>query len=107
MNFTPKQYATRNEKIVDFVLGFLGWYLVNGLLYTCSVMLLGQTNGDNWLVLTLLGLPLVLNIAALIVLARLRRWIALGALAAFAAMLVLVLILGILAYAVCFNSSFR
>lgn len=109
MNFRPKEYATRNQKILDFAIGFLGWFLLNGLLYTCSVLLLGQldTSGDNsWLGLALLALPLVLNIALLIVLARLRRWIALGALAAFASTLVMVLILGILVYAVCFNTNF-
>lgn len=108
MNFTRKEYTTRNQKILDFVIGFLGWFLLNGLMYTCSVVLLGQldTSGDSsWLSLALLALPLVLNVVLLIVLGRLRRWIALGALAAFASTLVMVLILGIVVYAVCFSTG--
>ena len=108
MNFTRKEYTTRNEKILDFVIGFVGWYLVNGLFYGCTVMLLSQaTNIDsNMSALILLALPLLLNIGALVGLGMWRRWIALGALAAFGAALALVLVLGILIYAVCFNMNF-
>jgi hypothetical protein len=109
MNFTRKEYTTRNEKILDFVIGFVGWYLVNGLFYGCTVTLLSQaSNGidSNMSALILLALPLLINIGALVGLGMWRRWIALGALAAFGAALALVLLIGILIYAVCFNMNF-
>ena len=111
MKFTRKEYTTRNEKILDFVIGFLGWYLLNGLLYACLIFGLGQLDSsvagsDNIGGLALLALPLLLNIGALVGLGMWRRWIALGALGAFAAALLMVLLLGILVYAVCYNSSF-
>ena len=40
MKLESKVYTTRNEKVIDFVLGFVGWFLVNGLLYGCSIAIL-------------------------------------------------------------------
>ena len=106
MKRTRKVYTTRNEKIVDFVIGFVGWCLINGLMYAGSITILSSFDvQQNAIGITLLVLPLVINIAALIYFAMRRRWIAWGALAAFALLLVGVLVIGLLVYAICFNSN--
>jgi hypothetical protein len=108
MKLTRKVYENRNQKVLDFVIGFVGWFLINGLLYTCSLLLLSNGTFDIeqeiWPIV-LLALPLVLNIAALIFLAFTRRWIALGALAAFALTLVGGLLIGLVIYTVCLNTG--
>jgi hypothetical protein len=108
MKLQRKAYATRNEKVLDFVLGFVGWFLVNGLLYGCSIVILqvGLFETSDSLLAVLLGLlPLLLNIAVVILFAFTRRWIALGILAAFALVLLGVLLLGLLVYAICYNQG--
>ena len=111
MKQTGKVYTTRGEKILDFVIGFVGWYLVNGLMYTLLVWLLGfmdPTTQSSLAALVLLVLPLVINVVALIFFGFTRRWIALGALASFGALLALVIVLGLLAAAFCFGpGTFR
>jgi hypothetical protein len=111
MNLSRKIYTTRREKVIDFIVGFLGWFFINGLLYTLLVFLIGQFSPDaqSSLAVVLLGLlPLLINIGALIYFGFTRRWIALGALAAFAAVLLLALLLGLLVYAICYTpTSFR
>jgi hypothetical protein len=101
-----KVYTTRNEKVIDFVIGFLGWFLVNGMLYVLLVLILQQLPSDTQgsSIAVLLGaLPLLINIGALILFGFVRRWIAFGALAAFALSLVTILVIGLLVYAVCFS----
>ena len=106
MRLTRKVYTTRNEKILDFVIGFIGWFMVNGLMYACSVSIISNLDsGSDTLQIGLLALPLVINIVGLILLSTTRRWIALGALAAFALLLVGVLLIGLLVYAICFNTN--
>ena len=108
MKLERKVYTTRNEKVIDFVLGFVGWFLVNGLLYGCSITILQAIDSDMpaSIPALLLGLlPLLINIGALILFAFTRRWIALGILAAFALVLVGVLLLGLVLYAVCYNQG--
>lgn len=112
MKLTPKIYTTRNEKILDFVIGFVGWYVLNGVLYAALIFIVQAMPGDSQdsvVGLMLVGLPLLINIVALTLLAFTRRWIALGALAAFGLLLVGALILGLFIYAVCFSmgNSFR
>src|SRR5690242_11101395 len=108
MRLERKVYTTRKEKVIDFVLGFFGWFLVNGLLYGGSILILqavGSNTSDSTLALLLGLIPLLVNIAALIFFAFTRRWIALGILAAFALMLVAVLLIGIVLYVICFNQG--
>ena|SRR6188472_167033 len=108
MKLESKVYTTRNEKVLDFVLGFVGWFLVNGLLYGCSIAILQALESDaqNSLAALLLGLlPLLINIGALIFFAFTRRWVALGILAAFALVLVGVLLLGLVFYVICYNQG--
>ena len=108
MKLERKVYTTRNEKVIDFVLGFVGWFLVNGILYGCSIAILQALDSgspDSIPVLLLGVLPLLINIGALIFFAFTRRWIALGILAAFALVLVGVLLLGLVIYAICYNQG--
>ena len=108
MNVTRKIYTTRREKVIDFVVGFLGWFFINGLLYTLLVALMSQfpTDAqDSIAVVLLIALPFLINIGAMIYFGFTRRWIALGALAAFAAVLLLALLLGLLVYAICYSSG--
>ena len=108
MKLERKIYTTRNEKVLDFVLGFVGWFLINGLLYGCSILILQRMSFDasGSIVAVLLGLlPLLVNIAALIFFAFTRRWIALGMLAAFALVLVGVLLFGLVFYVICYNQG--
>ena len=108
MKLESKVYTTRNEKVLDFVLGFVGWFLVNGLLYGCSIVILqavDSSSSDSILALLLGLLPLLINIGALIFFAFTRRWIALGILAAFALVLVGVLLLGLVFYVICYNQG--
>ena len=113
MPLTRKVYTARNEKIIDFAIGFVGWFIVNGLLYTCLIWLysdLPTADSQGYIAaLVLLALPLLINIGALVLLAFTRRWIALGALAAFGLLLLGGLLLGLLLYAVCFmdGNQFR
>ncbi len=106
MKLTRKIYATRNEKILDFVIGFVGWCLINGLMYACSLTFLTYVGvQEDSLSIALLVVPLIVNIIALIFLGMTRRWIALGALAAFALLLLGTLVIGLLIYAICFNTN--
>jgi hypothetical protein len=106
MKLTRKIYATRNEKILDFVIGFVGWYFINGLMYACSFMFLTYVSvQEDSISLALLVVPLIVNIISLIVLGMTRRWIALGALVAFALLLLGALVIGLLVYAICFNTN--
>ena len=108
MKLERKVYTTRKEKVIDFVLGFFGWFLVNGLLYGCSIWILqavDSSTSDSVLALLLGLLPLLVNIGALIFFAFTRRWIALGILAAFALVLVAVLLIGLVFYVICYNQG--
>ena len=99
MKFTRKTYETRNQKILDFVIGFFGFFVFNFILFFATLLAgidLGHLSGVTARVITFL--PLILNILGLIYFAFTRYWIALGALSAFGALLLIVLLLA----AVCF-----
>ena len=109
MRLTRKVYTTRNEKIIDFAIGFVGWFLINGVLYTCLIALYSrlptQDSQGSIAALMLLALPLLINIGMLVLLAFTRRWIALGALVAFGLLLLGALVLGLLIYATCYTDG--
>ncbi|MBI1877616.1 MAG: hypothetical protein HYR94_05195 [Chloroflexi bacterium] len=118
MNLTRKTYTTRNEKTVDFLLGFGGWFVLNialtGIGY--GLILLLATINPDWYYsdaytsfISLLSfvascLPFVINIGAILYFALTRYWIALGALAAFAASLLLAICLGTVIGVICFTA---
>jgi len=94
-----KTYATRPEKILDAVIGFVGWWVINSLIWVAI------TRG-KWLWIDF-GAPamswylLPLGIVALIFLAFSRRWLALGILVAVALNLAIALVLGLTQYGTC------
>lgn len=120
MNLTRATYVDRSEKVRDFLWGFFGWFILNtvfnGLLFGLSFVLpligtstttdieLYQTiqTGLGWVLLACNGLVLLLNVGLLIYYALTRYWIALGALASFATLLVLALCVAVFAGAACF-----
>lgn len=88
----------------DFLIGFFGWFVLNGLVWLL-VAVVGQEgdfhdplNYGEGLV-NLCVLPL--NVLALIILAFWRRWISLGMLSAVALNLFIALILGLTEYGTC------
>ena len=106
MKLTRKIYTTRNEKILDFVIGFVGWCMLNGLMYFCSFAFLTYVDiQQDSIAIALLVVPLIVNISALIIVGMTRRWIALGALTAFALLLLGALVIGLLVYAICFSTN--
>lgn len=117
MNLHRHTYNARGEKTIDFVIGFVGWWVVNAIILGISQVILpivmvglGGVDLDRSLtdtLVTLLGLattclPLLLNVGAVVVFAFTRYWIALGALAAFGAALLVAMCIAIVVGAVCF-----
>jgi hypothetical protein len=77
-------YGTRRQRILHFVISFIGWWIINSLLWL-SLGLLPLSHGcfgPCAYVFSVCFLPA--NVAFVVVMAFRRRWIALGALAAFA-----------------------
>jgi hypothetical protein len=112
MRLPRKIYTTRTEKTLDFLIGFIGWWVLNLLLtavqYGVLVGATSLTDTTGPLAPILANLPtlisllgLVLNIVLIIALAFVRHWIALGLLAGFASALLLVLCLGIVVGVAC------
>jgi hypothetical protein len=116
----PKIYETPSEKTVDFVIGFVGWFILNGIFWGLAVLItsltlnafpVDSTNPDAFdtyttiqnVLSTVLGcLPLLVNIGLIIFFAFRRKWIAFGMLSAFGGLLIITICLGIVATAACF-----
>ena len=108
----PKKQLTRNEKIRDFLFGFVGWWIISGLVW------LGVTKGNFSIpsriwseLLALFELVFLLlffltQLIALIILAFRRGWIALGMLSAIAMNIVITLLIGLTQNAFCFAPFF-
>ena len=123
MNLTKHIYTSDAEKRRDFILGVLGWIVLNVLLYiilfVVGILLsFGQIGiaatlprdfsaiSGLYTLLSLVvqcGIPLASNIGALIYFAMVRRWTAIGGLAAFGAVLLCALVAGIFIAVVCFQ----
>jgi hypothetical protein len=109
-----KPPLTRAQKLRDFLIGFGGWWLINGLATGCYygvyALLLGQYAGVDSRALTLFSqglnavscLWLVINVGVLIFLAFKRPWIAVGIAAAYALLFVIGLCLGVFLLVFCF-----
>ena len=118
MKLQRKIYATRNEKIKDFLIGFFGWFILNVLVgVALTVALTGASSfiitaagntsmGDVFTVFSVLlnCIPFVLNIAALLFFVFTRHWIALGMLGAFGASLLIALCATVVFAAICFSA---
>jgi hypothetical protein len=114
-----KEYLTRREKVVDFLIGFFGWFILNAILSGATYLIglaldmSGQVfnapdltelfqSAAGILGLVLLCAPLIINLALLIRFAFTRYWIAIGAASAFAAVLLLTICAGIVWTVACF-----
>ena len=103
-----KKYLTREEKILDFVIGFVGFIVLNGAIYSlllpCVTILIAtiahELGGTGELVeqlniYVMLLLPCAVNTGLFIFFAWWRSWIALGALCALGSMIVLAILAGV------------
>ncbi len=119
MNLTRAAYATRARKVGDFLIGYFGWFVLNallqGVLFGVSYAVLQGAAANAraypdlqnlvmWATLICNALLLVLNVALVVYFALTRYWIALGALAAFATLLVLTICAAIFLSVACFAS---
>ena len=104
----PKTPLTRTEKIRDFSIGFIGWWLVNGLVW--SVLSSDDVqNGDETVILRFSLLLLGVDIAqfiTFIVLAFRRVWISLGILSALFINQITSIVLGLFNNVTCFIPFF-
>ena len=99
--FKRRVYETLGEIIGDLVVGFVGWYAINGLAWAC-LMEPGCSGpvGSVW------WLPLPINILALVGFAIFRLYLGLGMLAAVAVNLTITLTRGLVVYAIFFIPFF-
>jgi hypothetical protein len=114
-----KRELSRNEKIRDFAIGFIGWWLVNGIVWAKIWADSGESNGIGIntgnperflgpLIVNMVALPL--NVLVFIVLASLRRWVAMGVLATYVVNFAVAVILGAIANGICwipFTTPFK
>jgi Na+/proline symporter len=100
----PKKELSRNEKIRDFLIGFVGWFIINGVLLLLVIGLDRDAYynglGSTWAC----GFPL--NILVLVFLAFTRRQVALGMLTALAVNFLVSLVIGLFENAICFVPFF-
>jgi hypothetical protein len=107
VNAKPRVVLTRGEKTGWFIIGFLGWFLINGVLG--SMVAAVASLAYDWAPTAAVIISALLvgaNPVALIVLAFFPRgqWAALGALAALTVAFCVVLILGATLAAICFGA---
>lgn len=98
-------YSTRSERILDVVIGFVGWWVVNVGIWLVAEYLRPASgyarSSYGWLLMMLAGVLFIINIATLILLAFLRRWVALGILTALGANSLIALVTGLSLNASC------
>lgn len=103
-----KKQLTRNEKIRDFLSGFAGWWVINGLVWLGVSSDYLNTMGESALLVFICVVPAFYlgQLIALIILAYRRGWIALGVTSAIALNLVITLVAGLTMNATCFVPFF-
>ena len=89
------------EKRIELLIGFIGWFVINGVLWAIAA---GTPVGLAYLPPNLILFPA--NVLVLIILARTRRWVALGVLIALAVNLLITLIMGVVIAGFCFVPFF-
>lgn len=122
MRITRHSYTTRGEKTIDFMIGFVGWFIFNiivggavylGPTFLDSILVAGQTDPQRivdlqnivgFVALGLSGLSWLLNIGLLFFFGFTRYWIALGMLAALAVSGLIILCLGVMMGVLCFSA---
>jgi hypothetical protein len=95
MSTRRKSYNSSKEQIIDFVIGSVGWFLINSAAWLLTGAVTAETYGMAILVL------LPLNVIALIVFLIIRRWIGYGILAALSLNLLFSLVIGAMTNATC------
>jgi len=115
VNLSRHTYETRSQKTAHFLIGFFGWFVLNvvvGGVLSFGVSLLSaaipanDADAQNILGYVSLGLSclsLLLNVGLLIYFGFTRHWIAFGALAAFAVVLLLILCISVIVGVLCFG----
>ena len=97
MNLTRRAYVTRSEKTKDFVIGLMGWILLNLVVVWVGHMLAAWVPSNLLIV--------VINLGLLIYFGLTRHWIALGALLACVVCVLLALGGPLLFRLACANST--
>jgi hypothetical protein len=88
-----------SNRILEFIIGFVSWYIVNGLIYFFL--------SDNPYSIMFCGLGIIpLNLLAMIILGIKRRFVGLGLLVAFAVNLLITTLMGVFSQGVCFAPFF-
>ena len=115
MNLARHTYETRGQMTAHFLIGFFGWFVLNavfgGALSLGMSLLSAAIPPDNadaqnilgYVALGLSCLSLLLNVGLLIYFGFTRHWIAFGALAAFAVVLLLILCISVIVGVLCFG----
>ena len=89
----PPEPLTRNDKLLDFAIGFVGWWIVNmGAWLWLTHGTLRDAGPDAGICN---GILLPANVVALFILAVTRRYIALGVLATYAVNFLIAVIVGV------------
>ena len=84
MKLIRKTYTTRPEKTIDFIVGFVGWFVIQSLYHGLTNFISEQMGESGIMLMPCFCLPLPITFIALILLSRTRYWIASGALSAVA-----------------------
>jgi len=91
---------TRAGKFIEFAIGFVGWFIVNGAIW--AGIATGDFGAQRSLFLLFPNIFILpANLLALIILAFVRSSVALGLLTAYTVNFLLALIMGLLLYGVC------
>jgi hypothetical protein len=108
-----KEYLTKQDKIVDFIIGFIGvfvlnvaiYFSLNGIFFLVDIVGYGQAGAGELIyqvgTYAMLVLPCAINIGLLLFFAWWRPWIALGALSALGSLIVLPILAGVCFFAGC------
>lgn len=121
MKLTRKTYTTRNEKIIDFAIGFVGIIIFNAVMWLINfgiamlfplLVRFALHNDAVWNLAIGAGLifplaQLLINLALLIFFALTRKWIAAGMLAFLVLLFVVALCGGLLVAAACSLASIQ
>ena len=98
----PLATEIAKRRILDFAIGFGGWFAVNALLYGLN-RVLSAVFDVSGAVPFFSGLVLVVNVSGLIVLANQRKPTANGAVVALFLVLLIACVLGIVFLVTCFS----
>ena len=102
-----KKYLTKEEKINDFVIGFVGLFVLNGAIYLLLYAIVGFVQeGAGEIIQQIISiaasiLPWVINVGLLVFCAWWRSWIAIGALSALGFLVMLSILAGICCAVAC------